>query len=333
MASFARDVRFVHSRQDGFFSPGILFRKVVLWPFHYAECTRIANDNLSIYEKGPYGLGHVFDNMAQALEGTYLRPGKLSQVIEGGGKRRLFAIGNYIKQRLLHPIHTWAMKIFSSIPMDGTYNQDRPIQLLAKKEKRKNNYFTLNIFSYDLKSATDRFPLSFIYERFQSFFGPTMASSVVSSTLGLNSFDISSLLNRIPGKKRGPVLVSFTRGQPLGYYSSWALFSLSHHFLVWLAAEVALQSDSRFEWYALLGDDIVIANKKVAEEYCRMLDIMGVAISKEKSFLSNNGSLEFAKRFFTKGLSKDLSPVSAKAVLTIRTTLGLCQLAEKYKIF
>jgi len=59
---------------------------------------------------------------------------------------------------------------------------------------------------------------------------------------------------------------------------------------------------------------------------------MGVAISKEKSLLSNNGSLEFAKRFLTKGLSKDLSPVSAKAVLTIRTTIGLAQLAEKYKI-
>lgn len=56
------------------------------------------------------------------------------------------------------------------------------------------------------------------------------------------------------------------------------------------------------------------------------------AISLSKSLLSDNGTLEFAKRYRVKGLYKDLSPVSLQALLTCRTTLGLCQLAYKYKV-
>lgn len=48
-----------------------------------------------------------------------LRPGKLAQAVEGAGKRRLFAIGNYVKQRLLYPVHDWAMRVLARIPTDG----------------------------------------------------------------------------------------------------------------------------------------------------------------------------------------------------------------------
>lgn len=45
--------------------------------------------------------------------------------------------------------------------------------------------------------------------------------------------------------------MSFIAGQPLGYYGSWALFSLSHHFIVWLAAELSLSSKAPFTRYAV----------------------------------------------------------------------------------
>lgn len=32
-------------------------------------------------------------------------------------------------------------------------------------------------------------------------------------------------------------VVTFTKGQPLGFLSSWPLFTLTHHMLVWIAAE------------------------------------------------------------------------------------------------
>lgn len=87
-----------------------------------------------------------------------------------------------------------------------------------------------------------------------------------------------------------------------------------------------------FTKYAVLGDYIVIADTCVAEEYRKLLDKLGVSISLPKSLISDNGTLEFAKRYRTKALQKDLSPVSIQALLTVRSTLGIAQLANQYRV-
>jgi len=119
--------------------------------------------------------------------------------------------------------------------------------------------------------------------------------------------------------------VAFVAGQPLGYYGSWSLFSLSHHFLVWLAAQnVQPSRNTPFSKYAILGDD------KVSSEYRRLLDKLGVTISLSKSIISSSGAIEFAKKFWVKGMQVDLSPVSLKSLLCARSTIGLCQIGVKY---
>lgn len=45
-------------------------------------------------------------------------PPIVGQSLEGGAKRRIFAIGNYINQRLLSPIHDWLMRVLARIPTD-----------------------------------------------------------------------------------------------------------------------------------------------------------------------------------------------------------------------
>jgi len=80
----------------------------------------------------------------------------------------------------------------------------------------------------------------------------------------------------------------------MGAYSSWAAFSLSHHVVVRIAARRAGLSPS-FSDYALLGDDIVIANSKVAEQYLTILEELGVQVSPSKSHVSPD-TYEFAKR-------------------------------------
>ncbi|KAG5624631.1 hypothetical protein H5410_009849 [Solanum commersonii] len=57
--------------------------------------------------------------------------------------------------------------------------------------------------------------------------GSTLASSIVNSSLGLNTFLVS------PPMVKKISEVAFLTGQPLGYYGSWSLFSLSHHYIVW----------------------------------------------------------------------------------------------------
>ncbi|GAB2236455.1 hypothetical protein Droror1_Dr00028099 [Drosera rotundifolia] len=111
--------------------------------------------------------------------------------------------------------------------MDGTFNQSAPLDRLAGTSG--------TVYSIDLKAATDRWPLLLMFEIVQSLFDRSFASSAVNSALGLNIFEIS-FVNRKVGKP--PPAVSFIAGQPLGYYSSWPLFALSHHFVIWYAAEL-----------------------------------------------------------------------------------------------
>lgn len=93
--------------------------------------------------------------------------------------------------------------------------------------------------------------------------------------------------------------MSFIAGQPLGYYGSWALFSLSHHFIVWLAALRAYpqRKSIPFRNYAILGDDVVIGDSMVAREYSLILQGLKVVVSAKKSLLSSLGAFEFAKKF------------------------------------
>lgn len=88
----------------------------------------------------------------------------------------------------------------------------------------------------------------------------------------------------------------FNSGQPLGYLSSWPLFSLCHHFLVWCAAE-DVYPGRRFLDYALLGDDIVIGDLKGYLRNKQWLADLGVSVSMPKSLVSDIGDLEVAKKF------------------------------------
>lgn len=106
----------------------------------------------------------------------------------------------------------------------------------------------------------------------------------------------------------------FTKGQPLGFSSSWPVFTLTHHVIVWLAAWNA-RPGKLFLDYAILGDDLVIADESIAKEYLRIMEECGVEISREKSLISSSGACEFAKRFRTDLGRVDLSPVSAKVLM------------------
>lgn len=68
-------------------------------------------------------------------------------------------------------------------------------------------------------------------------------------------------------------------GQPMGFYSSWAVFALTHHCVVRAAAA---RSGVTKPQYALLGDDIVL-EAAIAPAYLQLLRELGVGISTGKS--------------------------------------------------
>lgn len=111
----------------------------------------------------------------------YYRDGRLGQACEGRAKRRIFAIGNAIKQRLLKPVHHWLMQVLKGIPMDGTFHQSAPLYRLLYK----NSYD-----SCDLSAATDRMPLRVFHQVMQSFWGSEFSGACVNSTLALNTLEV-----------------------------------------------------------------------------------------------------------------------------------------------
>jgi hypothetical protein len=90
------------------------------------------------------------------------------------------------------------------------------------------------------------------------------------------------------------------------------MLALTHHFLVQVAARRSGWK-GWFPHYALLGDDIVIANEAVANCYLVLMGDLGVDISIHKSLESDLGVFEFGKRLVSP--TSEFTPLGAANVL------------------
>jgi len=210
---------------------------------------------------------------------------KLSVVRDKEGKQRVIAIFDYWSQTALRPVHDWLFSILRTIKQDCTFNQSA---FLMKID------MTGPFFSLDLTSATDRFPI-WLQEKVLAFkLGPVKAKAW------------RDILCDHKFKNPYGDPVSYEAGQPMGAYSSWAAFTLTHHMVVkYCIATLKAPKDC----YVMLGDDIVISNKDVAEMYKDVIHSLGVEISTSKSHESEH-TFEFAKRWFHKGVEVTPFPLS-----------------------
>jgi hypothetical protein len=114
----------------------------------------------------------------------------------------------------------------------------------------------------------------------------------------------SKILDEITFVDRGKGY-KYKVGQPMGLYSSWASLALTHHFIIQYCAKCVGFRKETFMSYAVLGDDVAIWNKQVAEKYENIINLLGVNISKAKSYIPGTGEgpwkAEFAKRVFLNG--------------------------------
>lgn len=215
--------------------------------------------------------------------------GRLSIKREGGGKDRVFAMVDYWTQCALKPLHMKLAKILNTLQTDCTFNQGQGVPVI--KEWSKNSKEN---FSFDLSSATDRFPRKLQMKLLQKL---TDSSSYAKSWNDLMS-DRDFYYKGKPYR--------WNVGQPLGAYSSWPMFALTHHLVVIHAANVTNSEPS----YFLLGDDIVIQGRALAEKYKEILQHLGVEISQSKTL--EGSAIEFAKRLFKDG--NEVTPVPVRMI-------------------
>jgi hypothetical protein len=208
---------------------------------------------------------------------------RISAVKDKEAKCRIVAILDYWTQSALYPLHDALMSFLRSMRTDMTFNQGGFLSVLPKEGP---------YYSVDLSSATDRMPVAI--------------QVPVLEALGLSAEYVASWRRLIIDRdytysfgphKRGAV--RYAVGQPMGAYSSWTAFSVTHHAIVRLAAQRAGLGPA-FEGYVILGDDIVIANGDVYREYLAIVSSVGVSISEAKSIVAPS-TFEFAKRYIHNG--------------------------------
>jgi len=193
------------------------------------------------------------------------------------GKTRIIGITDQWTQWLFRPLHDTIYSFLSALPEDGTNDQLKPVkEMLIKKANQE-------FFSLDLSAATDRLPVKL--------------QADILDALGLGGSYWKAILNR-------PYLYMnddyhYVVGQPMGAYSSFAMLALTNHLIVHLAhlqvEGTPLLKDTGV--YAVLGDDIVIAEHRLAIQYNKLMNgILGVVINPIKGF--EGFLVEFAKNWF-----------------------------------
>jgi hypothetical protein len=254
---------------------------------------------------------------------------RLHALYEPAGKVRVIAIVDYWTQLVLKPLHLWMFQILKLIPQDATFDQEGK---LLEFSKRGYSEF----YSYDLKSATDLIPLRLYEELFKPMLPSKILSLWLELLVGLPFLKPKEFFREHPNAGlKNPTLediehlnesgfVKYTCGQPMGALSSWASMALVHHALVWFAAFKAgvlreetspLRRWSLFTGYLVLGDDIVIADAKVAEAYLFICTTLGIKIGLSKSFISDK-LMNFANQTYLKDVN--ISPLSLREELNVR---------------
>jgi len=223
---------------------------------------------------------------------------KLSVFSDKEGKTRVIAIFDYWSQCALRPVHNKLMQLLKGIKTDCTFNQ-----IIDKSLLGPGPYY-----SFDLSSATDRMPVVLQHRILSSLIGRMKADAWRSILID------DGFYNRRLSEK-----IYYKAGQPMGAYSSWPAMAITHHFIVqWAAKRAGIPGF--FTSYCLLGDDIVIADRLVADQYKILCSLLDMPISFAKTHVSNH-LYEFAKRWVYKG--NEITGFSIGGLLSVKCSYAL----------
>jgi hypothetical protein len=229
---------------------------------------------------------------------------KLTQFSEKAGKTRTIAIIDYYSQRCLHPLHKGLMHMLENLVSDGTYSHTSVGKYAAQLTKDKSF-----IACADLTAATDRFPASIQKELLLRLLPERDLANSLWTILADRTFTVSW-----SGEE-----VTYKCGQPMGAHASWPLFALAHHLIVEYAGYKAGINKIKSK-YRLIGDDVIISDEKLWENYRDIMLGLGLTINQGKTLttprLATNSSAEVAKQLYLNGIC--LTPLTPGFVANLK---------------
>jgi hypothetical protein len=172
---------------------------------------------------------------------------------------------------------------------------------------------------YDLSAFTDRFPAE-VQRR--------LLFALLPQDLDLANAFWTLLAKRTFTLAWSGEQVTYNCGQPMGAYGSWPLCSLAHHLLVEYGAAGIKDVKSK---YRLIGDDLIITDERIAQNYETNVKALGLNINFDKTVKSEanstNSAAEIAKQLYLNGIS--LTPITPGLVRNLRQPLLVNQAFEE----
>jgi len=278
-------------------------------------------------------LSGLFQN-SQLFDGQFV--GHVQHIHKKGGGTDLrdIAVPNRFIQNALVPAADRLYNLVRKLPKDATFAQDK---FDTKIQNRVNND---NLYqgSVDLSKATDNLPfhwgeeiILFLQKHFgvnreelllHSIYGGMMDDAVAKKEMDfIKSFSLFQTIARANWEDEG-FMLQWKVGQPLGSLPSFATLAITHNLLLEsMSAHLGL----RHSPYVVLGDDVVIMNKRLRKRYIRELVSRGIPLSLHKSY---EGRLsEFAGKTYLKNCvpfyCSDHNPVTWNSLFDWQRTTGI----------
>jgi len=230
---------------------------------------------------------------------------------KGTVKRRPIAAPNRILQMGMAPCADFLDSIIRKFPHDCTFNQGKMDTKITNRVTNENLY----VGSVDLSQATDNLPLSWGIAIWERLFRPRSSIAVNASWDLFVKVSKEMWLN-------DKVLSKWTVGQPLGALPSFRVLALTHNlFLEALSFEMGYGHSP----YCILGDDLLVFNKKLRKRYIREMTNRGIPLSLHKSYEGN--LVEFAGKTYVKNhvpfYTSDQAPIGFGNLFDYQRATGI----------
>nr|QIS88022.1 MAG: RNA-dependent RNA polymerase [Telmo virus] len=197
--------------------------------------------------------------------------GKISHIMESGGKDRVVAQPFLAFQVLFEPLKIFLNKAQVIHPNIYTHSQADGVRIGQSILQHRQK-----VYCFDASGFTDSFPLYYQTKLLEDL-------GLKSWAYLLNSF----VKDGVWYDSHQDKYVSYAQGQPMGLGPSFALATLTHAALVDGLILSYLRRPPRKEDYAIVGDDIIIGSERLAKAYQLAMERSGVEINLLKSIISN----------------------------------------------
>jgi len=202
--------------------------------------------------------------------------GEVHFLQEPGYKLRSIASPYRLFQVASQPLKNDLGKLVRSLDWDCTHDQGKAMPIIQEALRAKRV-----VYSVDLSSATDYFPFELQQVVLETIYGKD--SPYVQLFRDVSRATWHSELGEIVWK----------RGQPLGFNPSFFTFTLTHGLVL-----LTLLGHKYNREFFVLGDDVVILDKKLFESYISLLNAMACPYAADKTLVSSELA-EFAGKVIT----------------------------------